>query len=146
MSKFQPALIRPRAFTDSDRLAAVSAYCQDHLAEKITLSSAAAAAGLEYTYFSSFFHSAVGVRFGDWLRYQRILKAQALIRTSNHSLSQIAAECGFNNLRTFQRAFRRIADMTPRQFRREIKLGFSTYDVPRSPPLFTQPARANESI
>lgn len=137
MPQFQSALIRQRAFDYHDRLARVREHCTAHLADKITLSDAADIAGLEYTYFSSFFHGAVGVRFGDWLRYLRVQKAQRLIRESSYPISRVAVECGFNNLRTFQRAFRRMTNMTPRQFRREVKLGFAAYEPPRSLPGFS---------
>ncbi len=137
MPQFQSALIRQRAFQYHDRLARVRDFCESHLAEKITLAKVAEIAGLEYTYFSSYFHSTVGVRFGDWLRYQRVLKAKELIRETSLPISQIAAQCGFNNLRTFQRAFRRMTDMTPRQFRREVKLGFAAYNAPRALPGFS---------
>ncbi len=143
MPQFQSALIRQRAFDYYDRLTRVREYCQAHLSDKITLASAAEVAGLEYTYFSSFFHGAVGVRFGDWLRYQRVRKAQDLIRESSYPIGRVAVECGFNNLRTFQRAFRRVTGMTPRQFRREVKLGFAAYEGPRSLPGFSLPAPQN---
>ena len=146
MQKFQSNLIRQRAFESYDRLAQVRAYCEANLAEKITLASAAEVAGLEYTYFSSFFHSAVGVRFGDWLRFLRVRKAQAMIRESKHPISRVAVECGFNNVRTFQRAFKAVSGVTPRQFRRESRLGFAAYNVaPKPLPGFRVPVSLNNS-
>lgn len=134
MSQFKSASIRLRAFDFDERLARVRDYCEDHLSQKITLANAADVAGLEYTYFSSYFHNAVGVRFGDWLRYRRVLKAQELIRRTRNPISTVAGECGFQNLRTFQRAFRRVTDMTPREYRREIHLGHASYGGPGALP------------
>lgn len=139
MQQFQSNLIRQRAFEVHGRLSKVLAYCQANLAGKITLASAAEVAGLEYTYFSSFFHNSVGVRFGDWLRYLRVRKAQALIRESQCQISQVAVECGFNNVRTFQRAFKRVTGLTPRQYRRESRLGFAAYGSPATLPGFRVP-------
>lgn len=145
MSKFQSGLIKASAFERYQRLAAVKSFCEERLAQKISLANAAEVAGLEYTYFSSFFHNAVGVRFGDWLRYLRVMRAQSLIRESKLPLASVAERCGFNNLRTFQRAFKRVASMTPRQFRREIKLGFAAYEAPRALPGFRAPLPMNSS-
>lgn len=145
MPNFQSGLIRTSAFQRNQRLRAVRDYCEEHLADKITLAIAADVAGLEYTYFSSFFHSTVGVRFGDWLRYKRVLQAQQLIRETKLPLSQVAENCGFNNLRTFQRAFRRVSGMTPRQFRREVKLGFAAYEARRTLPEFRLPGFLTET-
>lgn len=145
MHRFQSNLIRQRAFELYDRLAQVRAFCEANLAEKITLSSAAEVAGLEYTYFSSFFHNTVGVRFGDWLRYLRVLKAQGMIRESKYSISRVAVECGFNNVRTFQRAFKRVTGVTPRQYRRESRLGFAAYSVPRPLPGLRDPMALGNS-
>lgn len=134
MSQFQSGQIRQRAFAFDERLAQVRQYCETNLEKKITLSKAAAVAGLEYTYFSSYFHSTVGVRFGDWLRYRRVLKAQELLRTTRSPIAEVAEASGFGNLRTFQRAFRRVSGMTPRAFRREARLGFAGYSRPSGLP------------
>lgn len=137
MSQFQSALIRQRAFEFDERLARVRDYCEANLGKKINLAEAARIADLEYTYFSSYFHSAVGVRFGDWLRYRRVLKAQELLRSSSRPIAEVAGQCGFGNLRTFQRAFRRVADMTPRAFRREARMGFAGYNIAKGLPGLT---------
>lgn len=134
MSQFQSAQIRQRAFAFDERLARVREYCEANLDRKISLSKAATVAGLEYTYFSSYFHSTVGVRFGDWLRYRRVLRAQEMLRATKQPIAAVANACGFGNLRTFQRAFRRVSGMTPRAFRRETRLGFSGYTRPSGLP------------
>lgn len=137
MSQFQSALIRQRAFEFDKRLARVRDYCEANLGKKINLAEAARIAELEYTYFSSYFHNAVGVRFGDWLRYRRVLKAQELLRNSSRPIAEVASQCGFGNLRTFQRAFRRVTDMTPRAFRREVRMGFTGYTASKGLPGLT---------
>lgn len=116
MQRFQSTMIKQIAFAYCDRLSRVRDYCETNLAEKITLASAAEVAGLEYIYFSSFFHNAVGVCFGDWLRFLRVMKAQGMIRESKYQISRVAVECGFHNVRTFQRAFKSVYGVTPPSF------------------------------
>ncbi|GAA3098356.1 AraC family transcriptional regulator [Pseudonocardia yunnanensis] len=64
----------------------------------------------------------IGTTPGVYLREQRLLAAQAMLsdpQLAQLSLSAIAADVGFLDIRTFERAFRRRYGMTPRGWRRE---------------------------
>lgn len=119
----QPEGLRPEAFEYYDRLTRVRDYVRDHYSEEISLESAASEAALEKTYFSTFFHEKVGVTFRDFLQHFRVQKAMQLIRTDNQSLTDVAYSSGFGDLRTFQRAFRKWAGMTPREYKKQTAPG-----------------------
>lgn len=106
------------AFRYYPRLKRVLDYVEAHLTEPITLEDAAAVAAMEKTYFSSYFHQKVGVTFSVWLQYGRIKRALELLRARNRSVTEIAFAVGFNELSTFQKAFKRWTNLTPSDFKK----------------------------
>lgn len=76
------------AFTYYPRLGRLQRYVEDNLSEPIPLKVAADVAGLEATYFSKYFRARTGVRFKDWITYQRIDRAVDLIRSQDVPLTR----------------------------------------------------------
>ncbi|MGA1498690.1 MAG: hypothetical protein ACO38Y_12915 [Steroidobacteraceae bacterium] len=91
MARCTPELIDQRAFDYYPRLSRLRNYCLNHLDGPISLGEAAAQASLERTYFSTYFHLKVGVCFGCWLTCQRINQARLLLRSSEVSITEVAA-------------------------------------------------------
>jgi len=116
----EPSHTEAPAFSYYPRLRKVSDYVRHHLAERIPLRTAAAVAGMEAKYFSSFFHLKTGVCFSDWLLRVRILRAMEMMRSRDDSLTSVAGAVGFNDSRTFQRGFKRHTAMTPRAFKKSV--------------------------
>jgi two-component system response regulator YesN len=85
---------------------------------RLTLAAAARVACLEPKYFSAFFRKRVGISFVAWRTRLRVNKAMELIAKEDFSLTQVANAAGFNNLRTFERAFKKSTGMTPMQFKK----------------------------
>ena len=113
--------ISQAAFEYYGRLEKVKRYIDLHFAEEVTLKSAADVACLEEKYFSSFFHTKTGVRFVDFVSYVRIDRAKQLLEEHDTSISAIAEVVGFHNRRTFERAFKKWAGITPKQYRDTVK-------------------------
>jgi xylan 1,4-beta-xylosidase len=118
---FDPQTIRETAFGYYERLGRLERYVAEHLTEPITAARAAEVAGLETKYFSTFFRVKVGVRFKHWLGHVRTRRAIDLIRNSDQSLTVVAFEAGFADLRTFDRVFKQHTGMTPREYRRDAR-------------------------
>jgi AraC-like DNA-binding protein len=112
-----PAQLSHRAFTYYRRLAKVEEFVFRRYHEPLELETVAAVAGLERTYFSRYFHDKTGVRFRQWLTWVRILQAVAQLRAKEVPVTRLAFAVGFQDLRTFQRAFRKHTGATPRQIR-----------------------------
>lgn len=118
---FDDRQINQAAFAYYDRLRRVKCYVEGHYGdEDLSLTKLASIAGLERRYFSTFFHNKTGVRLMDWVTYVRVSEAIALMRTRNHSISRIAFSVGFKDLRTFERAFKRCTDHTPRELKKSL--------------------------
>ena len=118
---FDPKQINERAFEYYAPLRNVRQYIEDNYAENISLKKAAQVAGMERKYFSTFFHKKVGISFKYWLIWVRIGKAISLMKVENHSITQIAFQIGFLDLRTFERAFKKCTGLTPIEFKKKIR-------------------------
>ncbi len=105
------------AFQYYARLQRVKRFVEENYSEEISLDTAAGIAGMERTSFSRFFSSKVGVSFTQWLTRTRIAKARNLMKKSNYSISEITYTVGFSNLRTFEKAFKKLTDLTPSEFK-----------------------------
>ncbi len=53
----------------------------------------------------------------EWLTLARVTKAANLFETSDCAVWEVAQAVGFRSLRTFERAFKRITLLSPREFR-----------------------------
>lgn len=83
----------------------------------VTLEDAAERAGMSLFYFSRTFKSIAGMNFLTYLNTIRVHKAEELILTTDSTILDIALECGFTNVRTFNRVFRQIRGCSPSSLR-----------------------------
>lgn len=88
-------------------------YLQNHYTEEISLSDIARASGLSPYYFSRLFSKFTGIPFKGYLTRLRVEKAVHLIRANSQSMIDTALECGFNSVRTFNRAFKAVKGYPP---------------------------------
>lgn len=114
--------INHAAFSYYDRLGRVKRYVERHYRdEDLSLAKLASVAGLERRYFSSFFHDKTGVRLMDWITRLRIREAIEMMKVHNYSISRIGSSVGYQDLRTFERAFKRCTNQTPSAFKKTIR-------------------------
>ena len=102
------------------RLKRLREYVEQSYSEHIPLEKAAGIAALESSYFSSYFRTKVGITFTDWLRHVRVKKAMELLKARDFSITEVAYEVGFRDLRTFERAFKKHTLKTPREFKKTV--------------------------
>lgn len=83
----------------------------------ITFSDAAAFMGLSEPYFSKFFRKISGMTFSQYLNTVKLEKAIILLKnnTDRLSITEIASRCGFDTIRHFNRVFKNITGMSPRE-------------------------------
>ncbi len=117
----EPLAVNARAFTYYPRLTRVKTYVENHLAEPLNLETLAEVAGLEKTYFSRFFHEKTGVRYHEWVNSVRIDRAIELMRGKDLAITELAYEVGFQDMRTFQRAFERRTGLTPHAMKKTLR-------------------------
>lgn len=83
----------------------------------ITFSDAADFMKLSEPYFSKFFRKVSGMTFSQYLNTVRLEHAIELLKnnTEHLAITEIAAKCGFDTIRHFNRVFKDITGMSPRQ-------------------------------
>lgn len=84
---------------------------------RITFSEAAAFMGLSEPYFSKFFRKISGMTFSQYLNSVKLKHAVELLQDKNADLSitEISVRCGFDTIRHFNRVFKQLTGMSPRQ-------------------------------
>lgn len=106
---------------DQDRMSRVLGHIHAHLMEDISRDEVAARASLSAGAFSRFFKTRTGKTLPQYVNELRIGRACSRLMETDDKISDIALDCGFENLSGFNRQFHRIADMTPKDYRREFR-------------------------
>ncbi len=112
-----------KVFDDDPRLKRLHEYVEQNYSEPIPLEKAARIAALGKSFCSSYFRAKVGITFTDWLRHVRVTKAMEPLKAKDFSITEVAYKVGFRELRTFERAFKRYALKTPREFKKSVLPG-----------------------
>ena len=94
-------------------------YIDTHLTEDLALDDIVRAVGLSKSYFSEVFRELNGITAWDYITRKRIELSMEYFQNSGLPITEIAILCGFNTLPNFNRSFKRISGITPRQFRNE---------------------------
>ncbi len=92
---------------DKDVIIKLLQYVNEHYAEDVSLTKAAASLGYSKEYCSKIFYGAVGIGFRDYLNFLRMRQVNEYISNrKQHKMTtmEIAYKCGFNSMATFYRA------------------------------------------
>lgn len=92
-------------------------YLDRHYTRPLTLQDGADRARMSVFHFSRFFKNVTGMNYNTYLNELRIGRAERLIVGTDAKLIDIALECGFGNVRTFNRVFRQLRGGTPSDLR-----------------------------
>ena len=91
-------------------------YLNDNLARAVSLADLAAVARVSVFHFARQFRGTVGEPPHRYVIRLRVERAKELLREGRLSLAQIAAAAGFADQSHFNRHFKRLEGVTPRQF------------------------------
>lgn len=98
------------------------AYMHSHLHEKISLTDIAGAAIMSVPNFSRVFKKEMGKTPMEYLQEQRLYKARNMLLAEEFSIQDIAAACGFNSVSYLSTSFRRRYNVSPEQYRQQMKV------------------------
>ena len=90
---------------------------REHAAERLIPRDLAAELDLSPDYFARLFHKSFGLSPRAWLVDQRIRHAAAALVNSTRSVSQIAADFGYDDVFLFSRQFKQVLGAGPRAYR-----------------------------
>lgn len=96
----------------------LAAFIDENLAQPIRSPDLIALTGLSTGHFFRTFKETFGQAPFAYIARQRIERAQKMMLTTNHSLCQIALDCGMCDQSHLTRWFRQLVGMTPGEWRR----------------------------
>ena len=112
-------LVSGDSIMEPKRLSQLLLYISEHFKEELSLAKVAATLNVSPGYISRIFVEQIHMGFVDYLHKLRVEYAKGLLSTTNLSILHIALECGFGNLRSFNRIFKELVHCTPSQYRKE---------------------------
>ena len=92
-------------------------YVMENYMDDVTLDSLAAYAGFSRYTLSRMFRQHTGMTFTQYLNKRRVTMAEELLAGTKIPVTQVALQCGFNSIATFNRVFRDVRGCTPTQYR-----------------------------
>ncbi len=103
------------------RIEQILRFVQTHWAEPVTLAQLAAKQFLSESYLSRLFHKCLDMTFTDYLVSVRLEHAEADLRKSGRSITQIAYQNGFKSTNAFIEYFKRRYGVTPGKYRKTVQ-------------------------
>lgn len=95
----------------------VQRYVTSHLDEDLSVQQLAELLGVSRSYLSTHFKTVTGKSLSDFIIEQRINQAKVLLKTTDLSISEIAARLAYSSQSYFQVAFHKAAGMTPKEYK-----------------------------
>ena len=93
---------------------------ENHLSEPITPAELASWSGLPSARFARLIKKFFGLTPSQYITQARIAAASSLLRETDRTVAEIAAACGFADHSSFTRAFRKVAGLSPTQYRETV--------------------------
>lgn len=101
-------------------VAAAVAYVRGHCTERVRVGDVAAAAAMSMVQLERATRRLIGISVRQLLVRFRVEHAIGLLATSQLSLSEIAARCGYYDQSAFTRQFRRVVGVSPGAYRSQV--------------------------
>ena len=92
-------------------------YIEAHLAENLSLQTLADILNISPGYLSTLFRKETGQTLTDYINRKRIRHAMHLLKTTRLQVQTIAQHCGIMDVQYFSKIFKRVTQMTPKQYR-----------------------------
>jgi AraC-like DNA-binding protein len=107
---------------DISRIDQVIRFLRERKHEVVRLEEAASVARMTPKSFCRFFKANTGRTLIQYLNELRIGEACRLLLETDRPITEIALESGFNNLSNFNRRFREVKQLSPREFRSRFSI------------------------
>ena len=108
------------SFENSDKIKRIYEYVQENYDKKITLAEASELVNMSQVSFNRFMKKRTGKTFVDYVNDVRIGYAAIKLIEKDVSISEIAFNCGFNNIANFNRVFKKSKKCTPSQYKNDF--------------------------
>ena len=95
----------------------IKGYICDHLNDDITIEEIAEKLYISYYYMCHFFKSKTGVSVSAFRNQKRMELAIRQLLDTDKKISDIAVDCGFNDMKSFYQMFKNFTGCTPKAYR-----------------------------
>jgi AraC-like DNA-binding protein len=109
---------QPAESHDTGILFQVNRYAMPRLDRPIAIKTMATALGHSESHLRRLFRLATGLGIGRYIRELRWQRACRLLQDLSMSVGDVAAQCGFDSIYSFSRAFKSGLNISPRAYRR----------------------------
>lgn len=94
-------------------------FVHEHIDQSVRIADVAEHVAISESRLRAVFREVVGFGLGEFILRTRIDHACALLHTSELSVSDVAAACGFESLFAFSRAFKKRKKLSPSAYRKQ---------------------------
>lgn len=108
-------------YEDNGVVTKIVQYISDHYAEPLTLKEISRSLGYNYRYISGIVNKIYKLPFPTIINSHRIHHACALLDQGENSITEISILCGFSSTRSFNRNFKSIMKITPKEYKNKAK-------------------------
>ena len=107
------------AVTDGELVCRIVKYIEAHYAEPMSLEDLARALGYSYRYMSGVVNRFFKLPLPKVVNRYRVNYACKMLSGTNTEITEVALLCGFGSMRNFNRCFKMITGLSPREYRKE---------------------------
>ncbi|ACQ79198.1 transcriptional regulator, AraC family [Beutenbergia cavernae DSM 12333] len=97
---------------------AAQEYLRLHFHLPVSVPELARIAGLSTSHFAALFRAATGSGVSEYVKRLRMSRARELLLTSDRTVAEVATTVGYPDAFYFSRQFRRVAGVSPTEYRR----------------------------
>ncbi len=121
ISRYRQTEAPRKAFSETFLLISDAArYISNNCSEELTLEILSKKYALSPYYFSKLFKEVTGIGLSQYINVARITLALRLLSTTNFSVTEIAAKCGYNDSGYFIQTFKKLVGVTPKRYALEF--------------------------
>lgn len=102
--------------TNSHPLSYITGFIQSHITEDIKLEVLSEKACMSKSTFYRSFKREYGISPLEYILSEKIKRAKILLSDTNISIKSVSIDCGFNDVNYFIRLFKKMEEITPRQY------------------------------
>jgi AraC-like DNA-binding protein len=102
---------------ESGLLREIFDFVEKNYDKKCDLQSLSNALGYNSAYLSRYFGEAANMSYTSYLNRYKVSKACYILKNTDKTVLECAYECGYNSLRNFNRNFKSIIGLSPKEYR-----------------------------
>jgi len=105
-----------------EKMMEIAQYINAHFRDDLTLERLSSKFYLSESYLSRTFKKLTGFAFTEYVGMTRVKEAQRLLRETNKRITDISEEVGFGSFAHFQKVFKELTTLSPRDYRSQFRV------------------------